>query len=89
MNSMAYTTRLIENDGTLGEDSNHDGDGDFIHSHWPGRRLPQGKGGTLEDRQRPQPPDCRKDLVERMHENECTNFRGCTQMYDFFVVWGG
>jgi hypothetical protein len=29
MNSVVYTTRLVENDGTLGEDSNHDGDGDL------------------------------------------------------------
>jgi hypothetical protein len=34
MNSMAYTTRLVENDGTLGEDSNHDGDGDFTTIGW-------------------------------------------------------
>jgi hypothetical protein len=32
MNSMVYTTRLVENDGTLGEDSNHDGDGTKITS---------------------------------------------------------
>jgi hypothetical protein len=35
MNSMVYTTRLVENDGTrLGEDSNHDGDGDFTTIGW-------------------------------------------------------
>jgi hypothetical protein len=35
MNSMAYTTRLaVENDGTLGEDINHDGDGDYKTIGW-------------------------------------------------------
>jgi hypothetical protein len=34
INSMAYTTRLAENDGTLGEDTNHDGDGDFTATGW-------------------------------------------------------
>ena len=34
MNSMVFTTRLVENDGTLGEDSNHDGDGDFTTIGW-------------------------------------------------------
>jgi hypothetical protein len=34
MNSMVYTTWLVENDGTLGEDSNHDGDGDFTTIGW-------------------------------------------------------
>jgi hypothetical protein len=34
MNSMVYTTRLVENDGTLGEDINHDGDGDYTAIGW-------------------------------------------------------
>jgi hypothetical protein len=34
MDSMAYTTRLVGNDGALGEDRNHDGDGDFTAIGW-------------------------------------------------------
>jgi hypothetical protein len=34
MNSVVYTTRLVKDDGTLGEDSNRDGDGDFKAIGW-------------------------------------------------------